>query len=304
MPLFSISDKKLKEVKKLNFKLEKDIQNITENNLREIFGLRLIGSEFSINNLRFDSLAFDEENNSFVIIEYKKDKNSSVIDQGYAYLSLMLNNKSDFILEFNENSNSSLKRNDVDWSQSRVIFIYPSFSKYQKQAINFNDLPFELWEVSMFENKMIQYKQLKPFTSSESIKKISKGNNLVDKVNSEVKVYSEEDHLIKSNNLIKKIYFELKNQILSINDTIEYEPKKKYISFKSQNNFVYFVFKKDKIKIYLNLKKGELQDSSKLARDVSNIGHWGYGDYEVTVSKEEEIPVTFLLIKQSYDKNN
>jgi hypothetical protein len=73
--------------------------------------------------------------------------NFSVIDQGYAYLSLMLNNKADFILEYNENCKDTLKRDDLDWSQSRVIFISPVFNNYQKESINFKDLPFELWEV-------------------------------------------------------------------------------------------------------------------------------------------------------------
>ena len=84
--------------------------------------MRLVKSEFALQKFRIDTLAYDKEANAFVIIEYKRSKNYSVIDQGYAYLSLMLNNKSDFILEFNENLNSSLKRNDVDWSQSRVLF--------------------------------------------------------------------------------------------------------------------------------------------------------------------------------------
>ena len=41
----------------------------------------LIKSEFALNNLRIDTLAYDNENSSFVIIEYKRDRNFSVIDQ-------------------------------------------------------------------------------------------------------------------------------------------------------------------------------------------------------------------------------
>ena len=46
----------------------------------------------------------DSLNDSFVIVEYKKGSSYSVIDQGYSYLSTMLNNKSDFVLELIENS--------------------------------------------------------------------------------------------------------------------------------------------------------------------------------------------------------
>jgi len=136
MALFNINNGKLEQIKELPFKLEREIQELTEQNLSAILGLNFIRSEFALNNFRIDTLAFDKEAASFVIIEYKRDKNFSVIDQGYAYLSLMLNNKADFILEYNENSKDSLKRNDIDWSQSRVIFISPSFTTYQKEAIN------------------------------------------------------------------------------------------------------------------------------------------------------------------------
>jgi len=151
MALFRI-EKELKYIKEKPFKLEKEIQELTENNLNTIFGLDFVKSEFALNNFRIDTLAFDKDANAFVIIEYKRDKNFSVIDQGYAYLSLMLNNKADFILEFNENLDKTLKRNDVDWSQSRVMFISPAFTTYQREAINFKDLPIELWEVKRYES--------------------------------------------------------------------------------------------------------------------------------------------------------
>ncbi len=87
MALFNIDNKdELEQIKELPFKLEKEIQNLTEQNLATIFGLDFVRSEFSLNNFRLDTLAFDKDAASFVIIEYKRDKNFSVIDQGYAYL--------------------------------------------------------------------------------------------------------------------------------------------------------------------------------------------------------------------------
>ncbi len=130
MAIYSI-DGKLILISEIDFVLEKDIQNICENNIRELFGLEIVKSEFAIKNFRIDTLAFDSKSKSFVIIEYKKDKNFSIIDQGYAYLALLLNNKADFILEYNEQSKISLKRDDVDWSQTVVIFVSPSFTQYQ-----------------------------------------------------------------------------------------------------------------------------------------------------------------------------
>ena len=63
-------------------------------------GLTLVKSEFTIKNKRIDTLAYDEQTKAFVIIEVKRDKNLSVVDQGFTYLSLMLENKADFIVEY------------------------------------------------------------------------------------------------------------------------------------------------------------------------------------------------------------
>lgn len=101
MSLYSIKNSKLEPIRKVEFKYERELQKLTEENLEELFGLKFVASEFQLDNLRIDTLAFNEETKSFVIIEYKKGKNYSVIDQGYSYLSLLLNNKAEFVLKYN-----------------------------------------------------------------------------------------------------------------------------------------------------------------------------------------------------------
>jgi len=304
MPMFAIRQNELKKIKEIPFGKEKEIQRLTEQNLREIFGLEFVKTEVSLGNLRIDTLAFDKETNSFVIIEYKKDKNFSVIDQGYAYLALLLNNKADFILEYNECKNKSLKRDNIDWSQSRVMFISPQFTRYQRQAINFKDLPIELWEVKRYENNTIAYNQLRPIETVESITKVSSRSSVVQKVSREVKVYTEEDHLRGIPDYIKEIYEELKERILNMGNDIEIRPRKYYIGFIANTNFVDIHPQKSQIKMYINLTKGKLDDPKKMARDVSNIGHWGNGDYEIIIKPKSDLDYVMTLVKQSYKKHS
>lgn len=68
MLLFKIEkNQTLEIIQEKKFKLEKDIQSITEQNLSKIFGLKFVRSEYSLKNFRLDTLAFDSETNSFVI---------------------------------------------------------------------------------------------------------------------------------------------------------------------------------------------------------------------------------------------
>jgi RecB family endonuclease NucS len=116
MAIFHIRKDNLVPIKEKTIDLEKDLQNLTEKNLQIVFGLEFVRTEFGLHNLYIDTWAFDPESKSFVIIEYKRDRSFSVVDQGYAYLALMLNNKADFILEYNEREKGHLKRGDVDCS--------------------------------------------------------------------------------------------------------------------------------------------------------------------------------------------
>ena len=86
MTLFKVKDNKVLRLKERQIDLEKDVQKLTESNLNEIFGLKFIHSEFIIQNFRIDTVAFDDNTKSFVIIEYKKDRNISVIAKPYKYL--------------------------------------------------------------------------------------------------------------------------------------------------------------------------------------------------------------------------
>jgi len=303
MALFNI-DTKFNLIKQIPFKLEKEIQNLTEVNLEAILKLQFVKSEFALNNFRIDTLAFDKESNSFVIIEYKRDKNFSVIDQGYAYLSLMLNNKADFILEYNEQCERTLKRNDIDWSQSKVIFVSPSFTNFQHEAINFKDLPIELWEVKKYENKTVKYEQIQKTNAQESIKTISHKDEITEKAFDEIKVFTEDEHVKKLGFEIRELYEILKHRIINLSDDISLNPRKYFIGFKVDGNtFCDIVFQNKNLKLFLNLKSGDLDDSKKIARDVSNVGHWGNGSYEIKLNDSEELEYTLSLIKQSLNRN-
>ena len=108
MFLYQDNSGKLTDLNEKPFALEKEIQTLFEQNLTNLTNLKFIKSEFTIKSNRIDTLAFDNETKAFVIIEYKRDKNFSVIDQGVSYLNLMLEYKSDFIVEYNETQNSIL----------------------------------------------------------------------------------------------------------------------------------------------------------------------------------------------------
>lgn len=288
-------------LKEKPFKLEKDIQKLFETNLEQITGFKFVKTEFSLKNVRFDTLAFDEESKSFVIIEYKRDRNYSVVDQGVSYLNLMLEYKADFIVEYNESCNKKLKRDDVDWSQSKVIFVAPSFTSFQKQSSNFKDLPIELWEIKQFENDIIIINPIKKSSAAPSIKQVqsSSNNTEISNVVKEIVVYDEDRFLQNKSDDIIELYNIYKEAILNLAPDIEALPLKWVMMFKTDRKFAYIEIQKKNLKLWINLKKGQLDDSKGLARDVSSVGHAGNGDYELTITDTENLEYIMSLVKQA-----
>ena len=307
MKLFSIDNNKLSSVSTNPFQLERDIQKLIENNVQELFDLEFVKSELTIQNFRLDTLCFNKMSNSFVIIEYKKGSNYSVIDQGYTYLSTLLNNKSDFILEYNETLGGSLKRDEIDWSQSRVIFISPKFSEYQKTSINFKNLPFELWEVTRFKNNLLGLTKIDTNSDVDITSTVEKDNSksIVKTVSKEIVTYDENYHINKNKTRPQEIvdlYYEFKDRVLSIGDNIELNIGKTWMGFKQNRIFCDVVIFNEGVVVYINMKKGELNDYLNKCQDMSDKGHWGNGDYKIVIRTVEDIDYVMSLVKQSFNK--
>lgn len=114
--------------------------------------------------------------------------------------------------------------------------------------------------------------------------------------------YSEEAFLSKADLDIRELYYKLRGAITAL-DGVTVEPKKLYIAFKAPKNIADVEVQKHGLKIFINLRKGELNDPDEIADDVSNVGHWGNGDYRVYLKEDTDFDYILGLIKQSYRAN-
>lgn len=279
MKVFTLNEGNLYPASHSPFELERDIQEIVENNLQTIFGLTFIQSELRVNNYRIDTLGFDDEKNSFVILEYKKGNSYSVIDQGYTYLQLLLNNKSDFLLSVSQHYGKVMSYPDVDWSQSRIIFIAPKFNGYQKDSVNFKDIPFELWEIRRFNGGPIIFSKQES-TSHESINSLTAQHkkSVIQDVSKEVRVPTIEDHLSKTSEDMQEKWEELQTKLNVGGIEFENVPVVKEINIKIDVNG------KSKVLCY-----------NYFGRDFINIG---------ILSTNFNVNGKFNILEDKYDKDD
>lgn len=291
---------KNRKLKQNDFKNEKELQTYFEKNLKMILNYTFIDKEVTVGNFRIDTLAFDDETKSFRIIKYKNVRNHSLVDQGYTYLKLLLERKADFVLKYNEKANKNLKISDIDWSRSRIIFVSPVYTTYQLNATDFKNIPVDLIKITRYEEGIVDIE----FIKKTSDIKVEEMNFMFQqqKVKDEIKVYTEEDHLNKTSETIKELYHVLRNKILELDD-IDLDVKKLYIAFKGKTNICDVEIFKNKMKVMLNVKMGNLNDPLEITEDVTEKGHWGNGDYRVEIYTDEDIDNVLPLIKQSLKIN-
>lgn len=308
--LFKIDNKNVKIIKVNNFDLEKDVQKLIENNLPSLFPdlkLTFIKTEFSISEFRFDSVAFDETNKIFYVIEYKNVEKKSLIDQGVAYLKTLLDRKFDFVNLLEEEKNIKVSYKEVDWASTRVIFIAPYYNNYQLKISELNNAPFLLYKFTNYAENLFSLEKIenKKYDKTSFNDFIGFGGKEIPK---EIKVYTEESHFENKPTEIIDLYKLLKEKIKDIDEGITIDPKQTYIAFKSSRNICDVKIEKKNLIVSINLKVGNLDDPFGIAKklikdDGKKIGNNGNGDYCVKFDKDLDIDKLMYLIKQSYKQN-
>ncbi|OHA18219.1 MAG: transporter [Candidatus Taylorbacteria bacterium RIFCSPHIGHO2_01_FULL_46_22b] len=302
MAIFFTKNETAKKIPPVKVGLEKDVQKLFEKNLEEILNIKFLATEYSTSfGGRIDSLGIDN-NGSPVIIEYKKGQNDSVINQGLSYLRWLLDHKADFealVRKMNIDA-------DIDWASPRVICVAESYNKFDLDTADLLPMNIELLRYQLYENNILLVepevqRKVKISTSEVFERGEKQKREFKDHIH-----YTVADHLKSASPKLQEIFSMLKEQISALDESIIEEAKAKYIAYKLTTNFCDVVILRDALKIFLNIPSGELDDPDTIARDLTKpkpIGHWGNGDYEVKLEREEDIPKIMSLIKQSYTYN-
>lgn len=305
MPLFSISSHRLTRVEQTNFSAERALQSLIEKNLQEVFNCRFVVSEHPTGAQhagRIDTLALSEDDNP-VIIEYKKVESSELINQSLYYLSWIHDHRGDFEIAVQKALGNSTK---VDWSDVRVICIAPHYKKYDLHAVQMMGANIELWTYRLFKNQTMyleevlqqSYSPTEGATSGKNPVMVAAGKKAVQ--TRLTGSYTFEQHLSGKPEKIKSLALAVHDFVVGLDPSVEVAPKKFYVAYKISQNIVCLETNKQKVTLYLKLNPREIQNPPKMTRDVSNIGHYGTGDFEVTLRTEQDLEVAKPFIEMAY----
>lgn len=299
MPIFHENDGKLSTVQRIDFPTERILQTLIEQNLNEVFGARLVATEFSTGSVhsgRIDTLALSEDGNP-MIIEYKKVESASLITQALYYLDWIKDHRGDF----EKVTRKALGEVEVDWSNVRVICIAPSFDRYSLHAVKHIGSGIELWQFHRYENHVIELEEVyKEISMPRSKNNAPDSVNLGDEVVTSKPVYTFDEHQAKADDELKPILNSVTEYISSLNISIKEVPQKYYVAYKLAKNVACIEVQKRRILVYIYLDYEETMDE--IASDIRGKGHWGTGTLLISIKNELDLVPAFELIRRAYLK--
>ena len=288
--LFRSEGSNLVEVAGSSASLERELQHLFEKNLDPLLGVKFLASEFTTTNGRIDTIGLDE-NNSPIIIEYKRYASENIINQGLFYLDWLMNHQADFELLVQRKINQDTA-DKIDWSAPRLLCVATNFALYDMHAIKQINRNIELIRYRKFGNDLLMLELLTSTSSEAPVSKTSTSSG------------RRHDTTIAEATGDQKERFEvLKEFIFSLGDDVQEHHLKNYTAFKRMKNFARVKLRNQagNILVYVKLNPDEIELVKGFTRDMRNIGHLGSGDLEIAISSDENLERAKDLIKKSYE---
>ena len=122
-------------------------------------------------------------------------------------------------------------------------------------------------------------------------------------VSPRTKTYTIKDHRhLRQGSSTRHLFEKFRKEVLAIDPCVSEEFLKLYVAYKAETNFVDVVPQASGMRMVLNLRFHELNDTKGLADDVTNLGRWGNGDAEIRVSSVDDLPYVLGLVRQAFEK--
>lgn len=300
MPIFKASSGKLKKLNSLPLDKEKNLQKLLEDNLFEVLDLRFLDTEYVTTfGGRIDTLAVDSDG-APVIIEYKRNKNDNVINQALSYLKWLKTQKPGFFekLIIDKLGKELADKIKLDWHNPRVICIAESYSKFDIDTVEVVPLRIELLKYRYYDEGIF---------SLEAVNIPSDHNKTFNEFKVDIGSKKSKSDIVSSRTVeallghgtaqIQELFSELRERILSIDETIEEKATSLYVAYRVSNNFAEIHINKSQIKIHL--RPITYEDPRGLVQKIPDGYNWTM-DRRAYLTSPEDLDYVLGLIEQSY----
>lgn len=306
--LFKVENGVAKELQGQASDLEKPLQTLIEANLLPMLGIRFVATEYATGRThagRIDSLGLDE-NNSPVILEYKRSVGENVINQGLYYLDWLMDHQAEFKLQVMEKLGVAAAA-DIDWTSPRVLCIAADFTKYDAHAVQQISQSVELIRYRRFGTDLLLLEQVNTASNGRSrarIRSVADGELEVPATTKSAAAASDKSYaewLAQLGPDMLELVSSLDDFIVSLGDDVQRKELKLYMAFKRLKNFATVVLQKNRLLLFVHVDPDLLMPLAPNMRDARKFGHWGTGDLEISITGFADLEQAKPVIVQAYE---
>lgn len=295
--IFRICKAEVRELDGQSVAIEKSLQTLVEQHLSTFLGVTFLETEYSTGKThrdRIDTLGIDE-NGCPVIIEYKRDLNENVINQGLFYLDWLLDHKGEFELLVLKKVGKE-PAEAIEWSKPRLLCIAGDFTKYDQHAVQQIPRNIELIRYRRYGEDLLLF-ELVNAVAVEAVVEPGFGNG------TKAIYKTVSDYLAQSDTELRDRFEALKAFLHSLGDDVQMKTLKYYIAFSRIKNFACLLIHTNtkNLLVYVKVDPSSVTLEAGFTRDVSSIGHYGTGDLEITIRSTADLEKAKPLLVQSYE---
>lgn len=299
--LFRINGGSVAQLKAQTVALEKSLQTLIEKHLESLLGVRFLASEYGTGKKhggRIDTLGIDE-NGCPVIIEYKRNLNENVINQGLYYLDWLMDHQAEFKLLVMERL-SAEDAKAIDWSSPRLLCIAGNYTKYDEYAVDQINRNIELIRYARYGDELLMLdliNRVEATPTEEPTGKTTKpGKSSTPSVS---------EMLDGMNQKLTDVWAALREFLVGLGDGSEVTVKetKLYVAFRRLKNFTCLRPTGSHLIVWTKVDPDTVDLEEGFTRDVRNVGHYGTGDLEVLLSDLADFEKAKPLLVRAFEDN-
>lgn len=296
--LFRIKGSKPEELAASSVALEKSLQTLLEKQLDSFLGVRFLASEYKTGKVhggRIDTLGIDE-NGCPVIIEYKRSLNENVINQGLFYLDWLMDHRGEFELLVLK-AYGKEAADGIEWTAPRLLCVAGDFTKYDIYAVQQINRNIELIRYRRYGDEFLVLELV------NSVEAEGPTPSPGPKPPAGTHYKTIDEALEETPKDLRELFDSTRTFLQSLGDDVQVKTMKFYFAFKRIKNFACMEVR-NKVRlvlVYVKVDPKALKLEEGFTRDVTDIGHYGTGDLEITLRTMEDLERAKPLLLKSYE---
>jgi predicted transport protein len=298
MPLFRVAKGTAQRISPVEHRVREDvIHRLIENNLGRFFeDLVFVARKPRIGGKEFDTLALNRVTKVPVIVEYKREKDSRVVEQVSLYYIKLKNHRPDVMLLLQKEGVVE-DLGEVDFENPEIFVVAKEFTAEQRELLSLMSGYLRLFRYQLYDGNIVSLERVESLgsTSDGSGKRSSKGR---------VTDGSGDVEHFGMNAEIQKLYEQLDRGVTSLNSSVKAGKVNKYfVGYGATGSYFCSVKPRVKsIRIEVKFRRKPSRSAGIALRPVSEYQHTPM-THVFQIDSEKQLKPALRVIKAALEES-